>query len=250
MKSHQAIGFASQFYTLWTISVEDTYVVDCHGRSRVSGQRVNYWYHKNVSKDVEKVKALYPDLEICEDLRGKTTSWSKTLEVDLCPEVMKFGKYMGHDLNELVESDFDYVLWIVENKSYTSNGEYAAQIDKVKTFLQEKRDAENAAILKRENAFKAFVESGKCEFVADSNLKGGGYYPYAYLPFQISDDITAYLMFSNYKTQYFKGCAYSLPVIKGAAKKIKGKTVTVSFEKRPETSAWMYEVWVTDVKIS
>ena len=248
MKSHQAIGFASQFYTLWTISVDDTYVVDSHGRSRVSGQRVTYTYHKNISKDVEKVKAIYPNLSIVEDLRGKTRSWSEESKVDLCPEIMKLGKYAGYDLNELVQLDFNYVLWIIENYSYSSNGQYAAQIDKVKNYLQEKEDAENAAISKKENAFEKFVESGTYELVAQSNLKICDYK--AYLPVKIDDDLTVFLMFSDFKQQYYGGCTYGLPIIKGAAKKIKGKTLTVSFEKRPDIVEWWYEVWVTDIKMS
>lgn len=58
---HYAIGFAEQFYTLWWVT-EHEYAT-------------GYTFIKNISKSVERVNELYPDVEINARLRGKRGSF-------------------------------------------------------------------------------------------------------------------------------------------------------------------------------
>lgn len=67
----QAIGFANKFFTLWSIDAEPVYTTDAYGKHWLTGYHTRYTYHKNISFDLEKAKALYPSLEVQEDLRGK-----------------------------------------------------------------------------------------------------------------------------------------------------------------------------------
>ena len=120
----QAIGFANKYYTLWSIDTEPVYTTDAYGKHWLTGHNTRYTYHKNISFDLDKAKSLYPGLEVREDLRGITQSWFNEWDSnkeDLCPQIMKFGKHLGEDINELINTDFQYLLWICENKSYSSN---------------------------------------------------------------------------------------------------------------------------------
>ena len=55
----QIIGFATQFYTLWDYEVVNNYVQDSYGNYHVSSQTTKYFYIKNISKDIDKVKGMY-----------------------------------------------------------------------------------------------------------------------------------------------------------------------------------------------
>ena len=70
----QAIGFANKFYTLWTIRKDDNFFQDAYGNARCVGSTIHYTYHKNISTDINKVKELFPNLEVYEDLHGKSNS--------------------------------------------------------------------------------------------------------------------------------------------------------------------------------
>ena len=98
----QAIGFAVKFYTLWSINKEAVYITDSNGRHLLVGYNTNYFYHKNISNSLDKATSLYPELELYPELRGKTKSWTLENTEDLCPNIMKYGKYYGEDLNDLV----------------------------------------------------------------------------------------------------------------------------------------------------
>lgn len=110
--SKQIIGFASQYYTLWSYSRDVRYVTDVNGRHHPSYYQESYVFHKNISKDIEKVKQLYPNLSIDETLRGRDRSFDIKGSEDLTPELIKFGKYNGYTINEIAEMDFDYLLWL------------------------------------------------------------------------------------------------------------------------------------------
>ena len=110
----KVIGFATQFYTLWDITTEEEYFTDNYGNHWLKGIKTNYWYIQNISKDLAVVKAKYPDLKIDEELKGKTASWEKRSE-DLTPHILKFGKYSGRSISEVVEIDFSYIIWLIEN---------------------------------------------------------------------------------------------------------------------------------------
>jgi hypothetical protein len=113
--SRQIIGFASQYYTLWSVRKETIYVTDSHGNHWPSYEQTYYTFHKNISKDIEKVREIYPTLSIDEGLRGVSRSFSQKGTEDLSPEIIKFGKYYGMNISEIAEKDFKYLLWLRDN---------------------------------------------------------------------------------------------------------------------------------------
>lgn len=62
LKEYDVISFAYKFYTLWHV-IERKY-------------DISYVFRKNISFSEEKTKALYPDLEFKEGLRGKRQSFT------------------------------------------------------------------------------------------------------------------------------------------------------------------------------
>jgi uncharacterized protein (DUF3820 family) len=239
----QAIGFANKFFTLWSIDTEPVYTTDAYGKHWLTGYNTRYTYHKNISFDLEKAKALYSTLEVQEDLRGKTESWTTENKEDLCPQIMKFGKYYGRDINELLEQDFQYLVWVCENKGYSSNGKYAKNLPKVKEHFKAIEDASNKLINDRNNAFEAILKAGSFEFVAERNLKIGDGFAYIYVN---EGDLCITFKFEQGTFSYneYNGFAYGLPIVKGKAKRMKGKTVKFEFT---EDKTEVYQVIVNNV---
>ena len=62
LKEYDVISFAYKFYTLWHV-IERKY-------------DISYIFRKNISFSEEKAKALYPDLEFKDGLRGKSHSFT------------------------------------------------------------------------------------------------------------------------------------------------------------------------------
>ena len=241
----QAIGFANKFFTLWSIDTEPVYTTDAYGKHWLTGYNTRYTYHKNISFDLEKAKALYPTLEVQEDLRGKTNSWTTENKEDLCPQIMKFGKYYGKDINELLEQDFQYLVWICENKGYSSNGKYAKNLPKVQEHFKAIEEASNKFINDRNNAFEAILTAGSYEFVAERNLKINDGFAYIYVN---EGDLCITFKFEQGTFSYneYNGFAYGLPIVKGKAKRMKGKTVKFEFT---EDKTEVYQVIVNNVII-
>lgn len=241
----QAIGFANKFFTLWSIDVEPVYTTDAYGKHWLTGHNTRYTYQKNISFDVEKAKSLYPTLEVMEDLRGKTTSWTTENKEDLCPEIMKFGKYYGHNINDLLVSDFQYLVWICENKRYSSNGKYAMNLPKIQDHFKAIEDATNKVIEDRNNAFEAILKAGSYEFVAERNLKINDGFAYIYVN---EGDLCITFKFEAGTFSYneYNGFSYGLPIVKGKAKRMKGKAVKFEFT---EDKTEVYQVIVNNVII-
>lgn len=92
------IGFATEFYTLWSYEIIDQYSSNdtVNGIApMVVGQRIYYTYHKNISTDLAKVRAKYPELEIDEELKGKSHSFWRSVKVTPETGLMSFGMYSG-----------------------------------------------------------------------------------------------------------------------------------------------------------
>jgi uncharacterized protein (DUF3820 family) len=248
----QAIGFANKFYTLWSIDTQPVYTTDVYGKHWLTSYNTHYTYHKNISFELEKAKALYPLLEVCEDLKGKSESWvsSNTNNEDLCPQIMKFGKYCGKDINELLEQDFQYLIWIYENKGYSSNGQYVKELPKIQEHFKVIEDNYNKLINDRNNAFKAVLDAGFYEFIAERNLSVDTVSGFAYLRVPIIDtDLMINFKFEQgmYHENYYNGFTYGLPIINGKAKRMKGKYV--KFEIIEDTTE-VYQVIVKNVTIN
>lgn len=239
----QAIGFANKFYTLWSIEKQPVYITDSYGKHWISGYNMKYYYHKNISFDLEKSMAAHPDLEVMEDLRGKTQSWERKSEDDLCPQIMKFGKYYGKDINELLDIDFLYIIWLCENSPFSSNGKYAMELPRVKDFFQERENAINKVLEHRKNIFADLLRDGFYEFTAERNLSIS---PYGYAAIMVNiNGVYVNFKFSKgtYSLNEYNGHEYGLPIVNGKAKRMKGKTFRFEFteDKSLTTDAEIYD---------
>ena len=105
----QVIGFATQFYTLWNYEAVPQYKTDSYGNHHQTGVEHKYYYVKNVSTDLEKVKSLFPNVEIDAELRG-TSSFTRNEKLDLPNNYFWAGKYAGKLIDDVMEFDFKYCL--------------------------------------------------------------------------------------------------------------------------------------------
>jgi len=242
----QAIGFATKFYTLWSIDTQPVYTTDSHGKHWLTRYDTKFFYNKNISTSIDKVKSLYPDLEVMEDLRGKTESWVSRSVEDLCPQILKFGKYIGRDINEIIEEDFQYIIWLCDNRGYSSNGKYAMSTPQVQAHFKSIDDDINKLISDRNNAFEAFLQNGYVDILMDKNLRV--YDDNAYTNVELFEGMFVTIKFDigTFSKNSYNGYSYGLPLIKGKGKRIKGKTVRFSFTEDKDE---VYQVIVNSVEI-
>jgi len=237
------IGFANLYYTLWDVWNETMYKVDHNGKAWPTHINTHFDYIKNISIDLDKVKAKYPDLEINEELKGQSRSFIKNREEDLSPELLKFGKYSGYTVQEVSEKDFDYILWLIKNCYSVATVEICKEIPKVMEYLKNIEDAENKAIIDREEAFAEMLRVGIYEFTADRNLRM--YEDFAYITV---DGITFKFNAGAFSYNEYNGHSYGLPIINGKAKRMKGKAFKVEFTE-DRAGEHMYEVIVNKIEI-
>ena len=102
-KSYLAIGFATKFYTLWTVTEEveenETGVYEktyCH-------------FLKNISMDFNRAKEKYPEAVYVSDLRGHTSFFHTKCIEKYGEDEFKGGKYAGEKITDC--KDYNYLLW-------------------------------------------------------------------------------------------------------------------------------------------
>jgi hypothetical protein len=235
---YHCIGFTEKYYTLWYIRLDEVCITDSYGKHWIVGYDKKYTYIKNISFELETAKSKYPGLKIDPELKGLNSSFQKSYEEDLCPQIMKFGKYRGHDLNEVVTKDFNYILWLCEN-SYSQNAKFAKNLDAIKNHYQSILDAQNLEKSQRENIFNEIAQKCYFEFVPEKNISlsileydiNGNGIQYGVLHYAIDDYQSMSFIFENdkYDVYEYNGYLYGLPLIKGKAKKIKGKSIKINF---------------------
>lgn len=143
----QIIGFAKQFYTLWDYEAVPQFKTDSYGNYHQVGIDHKYYYCKNVSTDLDKVKSLFPNVQINSELRG-TSSFSQYEKLDLPNNFFWFGKYAGKLIDEVLEMDFNYCLWSAENYNMpyiTNHPKYVAYFQSLEE--QKRLDIEKAQIV-------------------------------------------------------------------------------------------------------
>lgn len=129
------IGFASQYYTLWNHHTEPQYRTDSYGNHHQVGVYHYFNYVKNISKSLDRVQELHPGIAIDEELRGQTRSFSKYREIALPEGFFWVGKYSGKSIDEIMESDFSYCCWALENLN-NSTADYIRNHVKYQEYLQ------------------------------------------------------------------------------------------------------------------
>lgn len=213
----QIIGFATQFYTLWNYEAVPQYKTDSYGNHHQTGVDHKYYYIKNVSTDLDKVKALFPHVEIDTELRG-TSSFTRNEKLDLPENYFWAGKYAGKLIDEIMESDFQYCLWSSENYNmpYIKNHpKYIAYFQAIEQ--KEKSDIENAQTVKVGDVVELeFVRNG---YNADDN------YTECWTEARLGETEIAVCCGG---VRLVEGMyPYLMPMINGKTQKTKGKKIEV-----------------------
>ena len=222
------IGFATQFYTLWDYEAVPQYKTDSYGNHHQTGVNHNYYYIKNVSTDIDKVKTLFPSVEIDTELRG-TSSFTRNEKLDLPENYFWGGKYAGKLIDDILEVDFKYCLWSAENYNMpyiTNHPKYIAHFE---------------AIAKAEQAEINSKELLKVGDVVELEFTRNGY--------NADKEYTECWTEANYNdVEIAVNCngvkpvsgmyPYLMPVINGKAQKTKGKKLTVTVMEVLETNIY------------
>jgi len=214
------IGFATQYYTLWNYDSEKTYGTDAYGNRYVTSITHKYYYRKNISMDLEKVKKLYPDVEIEDDLRGQSRDFCRTEKVERPTGYFWFGKHYGEKIDNVIKEDFNYCLWAVERCDY----DIQEQIQKHPVYLEYLKNEE----LKKQELLKngQIVKEGETvelQFLTNAGFTGD--IDYCITTAQLG------------KTTIYVRCSakpidglypYFIPIINGKPTRTKGKSLKVT----------------------
>lgn len=222
------IGFATQFYTLWDYEAVPQYKTDSYGNHHQTGIEHKYYYCKNVSTDLDKVKALFPNVEIDTDLRG-TSSFTRNEKLSLPENFFWAGKYAGKLIDDILEIDFKYCLWSAENYNMpyiTNHPKYIAHFEAIE---QKKRmDIENAQTVKPGDVVELeFLRNG---YNADDD------YTECWTDARFGE--TELKVLCNGVKPVSGMYPYLMPVINGKAQKTKGKKLTVTVIEILETNIY------------
>ncbi len=175
-KTNRIIGFTTQFYTLWSVSEIKHYVTDNYGKHWLSGITTKYHYMKNISKDIDKVLELYPNVEIDESIRGEH-NWFERKSANMTPHILQFGKYTGFDITELVKTDLKYVVWVTENCNDNKVVHFCKNLPEIIEYYVQKESEKAQKQAQIELKKKSWVEisSGEIELNFTTNVSTPGH---------------------------------------------------------------------------
>lgn len=224
----QIIGFATQFYTLWNYEKQPKYTTDAYGNHHCSGIDHKYYYIRNISIDLDKVKLLFPNVPIDDELRGKTSNWERNEKLDLPENYFWAGKYAGKLVDDIMESDFQYCLLSSQNYSgatsrYIQNHpKYIAHFEAIEKAKQDEINSKN--LLKVGDVVELeFTRNGynldDCTNIGWTTANLG----------DVEINIKCYCkaIYGMYP--------YLMPIINGKAQRTKGKKLTVTVTEVVET---------------
>lgn len=222
------IGFANKFYTLWSYSEEPLYRT-INNEHYQYGIKQNYNYIKNISFDLDKVKELYPDVSIDDDLRGKSQSWSNEPRFEYPAKFFHFGRYEGKLISECTEQP--YLIW------YFENGVYGERHDITKTRLIElgcgfyEDTVFSSVELLNEYVERIANQVERSKMISETyeKYKTPGIFSYTFYHSLNSSgnyvDSSFDFHFNEYSEQYYAGYNFGLPLMNGKAKRIKNKVI-------------------------
>ena len=231
----QKIGFTNKYYTLWYLMEKTEF-----------GEK--WGYMKNVSMDIEKVKELYPDVEIDINLKGHKPIFFGNEEKVKDYDKFRFGKYKGQMISEC--SDYNYLKWYYfecayESRPYIQEVLIDAGYQILGSFFYMDEDGEKECkrcsdeiyspeewedYLKRDKeeleTIKSIRTATSFEFIPECNVdNAGGYY---------DEESGITYFFPEVKECYYSGYLYYVPAINGKGKRIKNKRIIVTeFETNP-----------------
>jgi hypothetical protein len=125
-ESGYAIGFSGTYYCLWSWRLEKTYEAGNNGQYHITDSYRKYSYIKRISTDIEKVKSLYPNYEIQEDLRGRKWDWDDS-PVRNKPTETQFpiGRLRGQDILTSADTKALWSLYLAPDSGIGRNKVYA-----------------------------------------------------------------------------------------------------------------------------
>ena len=220
------IGFANKYYTLWE------YTTDTN--TLPNGVRIVKEYHtyiKNISFNRDKAQKLYPGVEIDENLKGISRSFTRTHTV-YPNNVFKYGKYAGKTFDEV--EDYSYMSWYFTTTSVDQQEELIPILEKQGYHILAYRDGtygiqsreeyleqlahDYQLISVREKITKDF-EDGNLIIKLTSNPDYEGEY--------YDRDSEYTFKFDNVKQYWYDGYPYYLPLLDGKAKRVKNKNIHI-----------------------
>lgn len=203
MNTSYAIGKANVMYTLYFLTSNNVYV-----------------YVKNISKNYDKVRELYPDYDFNPNLHGRIYKLNsqKNYERDLTK--FPYGKYKDTIISKC--TDVNYLTYM-----YNCNGFNIEFMDNIKNRAIElgaiyefgnlcaPNTEEYNFVLMVKNALNS---NSNIELNMTSNLSEDGVYM----------NYGVWFKFNDYKVMSYAGYDYALPTINGKAKRIKNKTLVIT----------------------
>ena len=231
----QKIGFTNKYYTLW-------YLMD----KTEFGEK--WGYMKNISMNIDRVKELYPDVEIDMELKGHKPIFFSTSEKINDYDKFRFGKYKGQLISEC--SDFSYLKWYYhecaeESQPYIQEVLTKAGYQILGSFYYSDEDGEKECrkcsddiyspeewenYIKRDQedleTTKSLRTATIFEFIPEHNVdNAGGYY---------DEESGITYFFPEVIENYYNGYLYYMPAINGKGKRIKNKRIIITeFETNP-----------------
>ena len=234
------IGFANSFYTLWSFRNESLYFTDSYGNHHLKSTITYYDFIKNISIDLDKVKTSYPNITIDENIRGKS-SWSVKKDVDQVPaNILTFGKYCGKSIEEISDSDFNYLLWLKSNCYKKTTIDAINNLPSIIKYF-EKIEADKKAFVDSmiiaqdgdvEIEFLSNPNYYGCDFVYDESIDLSKKYSAEAILIHNGvrlEDNKISIYFDDIKPVLSK-YPYNMAIINGKAMKIKGKTMILPLQ--------------------
>lgn len=227
----KVIGFAGKYYTLWEVSSS---TVNLGNGKHYITKSYNYLY--NISFDKERALKKYPNIEIDEQLRGRTKSFKVRCEVWDNVDTFRFGKYFGKKIADV--NDIDYTTWYWENitdehKAYVSqflykNGyeirnniytNYDGKVVSSEYLVSPEDIADELAFKEKQNEIIEKIQHNEVLMINPiSNIDSDGIWV---------GDANVLYKFPGVTEYYYQGFVYYLPVLNGKSKRIKNKNVEI-----------------------
>lgn len=224
------IGFATQFYTLWSVEEVPVYVTNSYGQHWLARVDERFTYHKNISKSLEEVRRQYPTLTLDAELRGKTTSFYREGKNQLPDYIFSKGKYAYQLIADVAKMDWQYVLWAHDNM-----GNHASHIEtlpqwaehkaKLEAKAKQKKDADDAihAIIPIGQPITIYGLSNGYNLESDSDTIVSVWFRAEVAG--IDSDISVHCSNAHFVGGMYP---YIMPIVNGKAQKTKNKTIIVT----------------------
>ena len=236
----KAIGFTTQYYTLWDIQVEPQFSTNTRGQVISSWDKINYCYLGNLSKDLVKAQEKAKEkgcsnLEPDHDLYGRNRSF----------EIFTPKKIVKEGLESCEKSELLMICCSNDKENTKEAREIAVKILLSKKYVKEIGgvlvDQDRVGFYEKWiNDRKIFLDAKITDtfFIANNvNCEG-----------VLIDGNTSFCFTNGSVQQYYNGFNYYLPKGKdGKAKRIKNKTIELlDFEVSKECDEFPYNVWNED----